>query len=50
MSTPNKRIIKRQSHVSQRSTVERDSWRYRVIWLIAHFRRINQPSFLFTSR
>jgi cell division protein FtsI (penicillin-binding protein 3) len=35
MSTPNKRIIKRQSHVSQRSTVERDSWRYRVIWLIA---------------
>jgi cell division protein FtsI (penicillin-binding protein 3) len=35
MITPNKRVPKRQSSVSQRSTVERDSWRYRVLWFIA---------------
>lgn len=34
MSTPIKRAAKRQSHVSQRSTVERDSWRYKVLWVI----------------
>ena len=34
MSTPIKRAAKRQSHVSQRSTVERDSWRYKILWVI----------------
>ncbi len=34
MTASVKRAAKRQSSVSQRSTVERDSWRYKVLWVI----------------
>ncbi len=33
MSSPIRRTTKRQRHVSERSNVERDSWRYTVLWI-----------------
>ncbi len=34
MSAPAKRAAKRQSSVSQRATVQRDGWRFRVLWVV----------------